>query len=603
MASNVSFTVTNAATASSGASTAVMYDNVPATLTFVVTNLTGSDVTLPVGDQPFALMCPRCFTSQELQAAQFAAPSGMSFQFDGMVGFDMSVGSTDIVWASGEGLTFTLSSLETTGPDNTYFFSLQLLGPNLPRQVTANLAVQAAPVAQNADLSTVLDLTFQPNGVDSVYVSTIQPYLVNTLWINFNNSSNQPIYSGTTNPTGNPQVIVSFTYGTDAGSLAPMQVANQIKPGISSSEGNAWGISMDTDNDGLTWVLTPQTPDPIGTGSNANITFSFENIVVPTAGGNMTQMLLQFLNFWQSDTVAYNPWLVFLNIDKLVTPPQRGLVNFQSTTTETGVTSPSDLANIEFTWEMNFVASVQLSYVLIETPVTLPKQTYGQQTAAASDSKTFPIYGFQTDTTVVFTLASFDENGDALNSLQFRIVVQANFFFDPRDNTVYLATQIGELLWMNQNLAWVSPGSVPVNGDPTNTPNYGLLYPYSDASAVPETSDDWRLASQDDYTPLSSLSYAQLTSSGPGLPNLQQGGYAFSTGFGGFGSGCVYWTSTTDDSESYPQAYTFNATPTGTELALLPTGIATPVVGLAYLAVRYVRNVPTAAQIAQLREG
>jgi uncharacterized protein (TIGR02145 family) len=169
---------------------------------------------------------------------------------------------------------------------------------------------------------------------------------------------------------------------------------------------------------------------------------------------------------------------------------------------------------------------------------------------------------------------------------------------------VYPATQIGEQVWMSQNLAWISSGSVPVNGDTTNTPSYGLLYPYSDVSAVPETTDHWRLATQADYTNISSLSYAQLTSSGTGSPHLQQGGFALSDVFSSFGSGCFYWTATLDNhSQSYTQVYSFTANSSGTQFDLLPTSAYSSFPSLFYCSVRYVRDIRTTAQIAKLREG
>ncbi|MEI9995227.1 MAG: FISUMP domain-containing protein [Rhizomicrobium sp.] len=594
MASSITFTITNPAVSTEPA--AVLYINVAANLTMVLTNGTGQDIDLPANGDAFSLVAPRCFTVTQIQAATLTVPAGLTATQNGN-GFAVSTGSSDYIWSNGATLTCTLCAIQSVGPAGTYFFSLEFEASGLPKQLTAKIALQSAPVVENPDLSSVLAVTFQPDGFNEVYVSTIQPYLQNTLIFNINNQSNAPIFTGNGNPDSPPQVIASFTYGSDDGSLTPTDVIVGASLSITSTEGNAWTSAWNAGD--LSWTLTAPAADPIGTGSGANVTFQFQNIVALTAAGNMTQLMLQFINFQQTDTIAYNPWLFFLPIDKLVGPEDRGVYKFTSPTIELLANSPTDELEIGFTWMMNFVARVKLCYVLGDQTVTAIDRSYNTQSSGATDSGTVTVPGITQDGSMSVTLCGYDENGIQINSQQYRVSVRACYFLDTRDQTVYPATPIGQLLWMTQNLTWDAPNAAPPNGSSDNVAVYGRLYRYDDANSLQSTGG-WRLPTQADWQTLTdTLDFDQLIASGLNSPALELAGSAMGTALSdltyyGCGDDGTYWTSTIGNSTSFesPMVQILIVEESRYGYDQLPTETLVKGGGYFWLAVRYVRDLP-----------
>lgn len=86
--------------------------------------------------------------------------------------------------------------------------------------------------------------------------------------------------------------------------------------------------------------------------------------------------------------------------------------------------------------------------------------------------------------------------GEGCSLTDFAIDSSDEQFTDSRDGKSYYIAQVGELLWMRQNLAWEGAGR-PFEGCKAVTDIFGQLYTWEEAqSACP---DGWRLPAEDDW--------------------------------------------------------------------------------------------------------
>jgi uncharacterized protein (TIGR02145 family) len=113
---------------------------------------------------------------------------------------------------------------------------------------------------------------------------------------------------------------------------------------------------------------------------------------------------------------------------------------------------------------------------------------------------------------------------------------------------VYSAVQIGNLVWMSQNLDYNAQGSSSFysNSSSYEVP-YGQLYPWS--LATPPAGGGWRLPTQTDWqnliTAAGSNPYAALIAGGSSGFSAQLGGYSSGGGnFSGMAASGYYWTNT-----------------------------------------------------------
>jgi uncharacterized protein (TIGR02145 family) len=440
---NIAFSVANPANPHGEA---VIYTGISATLNVTLTNNTGADITLASSGQASTLeiFMPSFFTFAEVQAMQISL-SSWTFTVDSA---DQSLlltyaGTNGSGWSAGANISFSITNVESTAQPFTD--SVQIdpgnMSGSVPLQVETPLTLAAPPQPGNANLPDTLQVSLDTEG--TVYVSQSGDPLANTLFLNLKNTGSAPLYSGSSQRSGKPQVIVSFVYGQTAGALA--QDSDQDAPGVGSAwniaasvavgEGNAWqpvNPSASGASGHPSWILEPVGANQgvIGTGDSANIKFQFQQIVSLTPMGN-TQMVVQFTGFRKDDQTVYNDHVFILNITKLAPPATRGLLTFFSPTPAVTVTDPKVSVTFPFSWSMFQVDSVTLSWNGATTPLLTanyegpsgapPPLGYDHQTVSLLYATIVSSLGTTKSESVLFTLNAYDGNGNELNSLQFTV--------------------------------------------------------------------------------------------------------------------------------------------------------------------------------------
>ena len=581
---------------------ATVYVGKAATLALTLTNNSGAPIPLAStgAASTLTLFLPRFYTTDQVQAMTVAATdwtavlSGKSWV--------LTYAGASAAWADGATIRITVGKTVATAQPTSGFLQInpKNMGTNVPVQVSATITLNTPPEPGNADLTKVLAVSLDNQG--SVYVSTASSgqgplktdALPNTLFLNLKNLGDKPIYQGSPGGVGTPKINVSFVYGSTAGALA-----NNNDPNV-DPKGSAWLITAGAAVSNLWQPINPtysdEQPDPvwvlkptntnftiIGTGDQANVTFSFANIVSFTPPGH-TQMVVQCTGFKQTDTRLYDDCTFVIDISKQLPPPTRGLLNFFAPQPLFTVYDPDTTSKVDLQWTMFDVPSVLL---MTNIPQIAPRPiTYPKFTPLAYDHLSITVPGVTQSTAVFFTMQAFDGLGNYLNSLQFTAYIQAYMFVDPRDSQVYPAILVGRTLWMAHNLNYMSANSQFFGGNPTNGPQYGRLYTAQDAASMPK---GWRLPSDADWQALIAAfggiraAYAALIAGGPSGFQGQLGGYCDNFGnYSELGQFGYYWSSTQN-----------SANPAWVDYAqFVPGSVST---GAAYppnflVSVRYVRD-------------
>lgn len=537
----------------------VVYSGAAAsTITFTLSNLTGQDIVFTSTDisSAFAVFMPNYFTLDDLKKMKISL-AGWSFSVDedDVVLMLTYSGGANFTWADGKPFSFDVTGVQTNVQPSQGKGNAQVNAINFPggvqMQVSAPLNVMNKPVPGNGDLTKTLQLTLDSQG--GVLVSPTGDPLQNTIFLNIKNIGDKPLYSGTNMWKGSPTVTVSFVYGTSIGSLAPADKSN-----TGPVSGSAWNIVANipyappqniwhTTNPDKTstaptpfWILNPTNLNKgmIGIGENANITFSFSNIISFTPPGH-TQMMVFLTGFMKDDNTPYDDAVFVLDIAKQNAPPTRGLINFFSPTPIFQVTSPKTPINIPLRWAMFDVAKATLicSYPGIP-PVAFP---YPNPATIGYDSTQITIPGITQSAVVSITLQAFNAMDGFLNSMQFTAFLQANMFVDPRDGNVYPAIQIGKRFWMTMNLDFQPPQGSGTYGPEAD---FGRLYTWQ-AALPTQTLNGWRLPTKNDWTDLlNTYNYDQLYKGGSTGFNALLNGSLSSNGStnGDFGTYGYYWS-------------------------------------------------------------
>jgi uncharacterized protein (TIGR02145 family) len=596
---HIDLTVVNHATGQKS-----IYIGQMAQLDFSLGNYTGGGITFKAGGSAstFEIYLPPFFKPNDL--------NGMSIK---LADWEFTVdqdeqsllltysGAGEKIWPDGGVFAFSLvgvqSSEKKPSTDNIQVNISNMKGEHLPPQVQAPLSLLEPPQPHNASLEDVLQVSLENQG--SVFVSSRNDPLRNSLFLNLKNLGTAALYSGAAMWAGSPMVIVSFVYGDTSGALAfdrkseapTTGSAWKIQGAIHVDQTSGWSIT-NPDPAGQAphpqWVLHPVNTNKeiIGTDAHANVSFEFSDIISFTPTGH-TQMTLHFTGFRKDEQTAYDDYVLTLDIVKQEPPPTRGLLNFFATSDPiVRVTRPNQSFKIQLKWAMFDVTKINLITGLPNTPAH--SRTYPSPAPLAYDGHQLELPGISQSTPVFMTLQAFDGNGGYLNSLQFTVFIDARMFTD-KDGKVYPAVLIKNKLWMAQNLDYKAPeGSFFYNDDTGNENRYGRLYSWRAAQqSIPQ---GWRLPSRRDWQELldnygpSEAAYKALIVGGASGFDARLGGWRSEAGnYSDNEKIGYYWTS----SEENPENIYYTTFSAKREMLILSNAYP-PSSGLS---VRYVRDI------------
>jgi hypothetical protein len=448
----------------------IVYIGVQAELDVSLTNKSDTIIlTTGANASSLKIFMPQFFLSGELQKMGIVL-NNWTYAFES--GDDSLVltyaGPSPMNWEQGEKISFKITGVKTDSQPaaDAVQIVFQNMAGNVPVQVQEPLSSSNPPKPGNASLLDVLQVSLDSQG--SIIVSTENDPLQNTIFLNFKNIGTTPLYSGEKKWTETPQVTAMFVYGSTSGALAPDNDPDQpavgsawkIDGGIAIDQTEGWQIKRfptSGDRPHPTWSLTPvgTNQEIIGTGEEANVTFSFSKIVSLTAPGH-TQMMINFSGFMKDENTRYDDAVFVLDIVKQKAPPTRGLLNFFGDTPVISVTTPTHWSPINLRWAMFNVASVNL--ICSYPGMNIVGKIYPDPLPVAYDNFTLNIPGMTQSMPIFTTLQAFDGNGGYLNSMQFTVFINALMFVDPRDGRVYPVSLLNNQLWMAENLAYNEPG-------------------------------------------------------------------------------------------------------------------------------------------------
>ncbi|GAB5446016.1 FISUMP domain-containing protein [Gymnodinialimonas sp.] len=524
-----------------------------ASLNVVLSNKTGADIKIqsgaPASTLKILFLPPTFITPAQLEAATIDA-AGWDFSHDTTSKSLVLTATQDQIWAKDDTLTFCIDALTSSAKPGMFRVTLLLadFGNDVPSSAFAPLILNAKPQPGDADLSQVLQISLDNRG--SVYRSRPGDPLKNTLSLNFKNVGPKPLYSGTKQqPQG--EVSVSFVYGTTAGALAPAAEGEHQHP-----LGSAWNITGETSVAPLSWSvnnpqgaggmpqpvwsLFPGNPVVLGTAAQANVSFSFSDIIAFTPIGH-TQMYVQFKGFKKDDTTNYADHLFVLDISKQDPPPTRGLLAFSGINPVVQVTDPHKPFDIDVRWTMFDVASVM---AITNIPGQLPyKKDYAVPEPIANDTTTFSVPSVARNTAYIISLQAFDGNGGFLNALQFATFAEAMFVTD-KAGTVYPIKQFGDTFWMTEDY------TLPVDGSTKGQKAGTMLYSWDAASSADTAPEGWRLPTKADWerliaeVPEGEDAFTALQTGGSTGFNATLSGHHAASGSSGYGDLGAYWSAT-----------------------------------------------------------
>jgi uncharacterized protein (TIGR02145 family) len=517
---------------------------VTTSLTVAVVNNSGADIALAAGASDDAsafdvyLPSPALFSSAQLGVLKVTTPGWTG----GPPAQDLSihVSCTQAgTWANGATLTLTLGDATSSGPaaSGTVVLVPSNLGDDAPLSVEAPLAVADPPKPGNLQLADVLQVSLDSQGSVLRSPSPSDP-LSNTLSLTLKNTGATALAAGGKR-FGNPQILVSFIYGNTSGALAPVAYSSAkgpqagsawtIKSGISTGSGwtTADPLASSEDKDPQ-WTLAPSPNNMTllgpASGDQANITFTFSNVVTFAPAGH-TQMLVLCSGFAKDAQTAYDPQLFVLDIAKVDPPPTRGLLAFFGPEPVIPISDPTSQITIPLKWTMFDVASVQL--LSSSQVVAAQRKTYAAPPLpVAYDSTTVTVPAPPSSEAIFFTLQAYDGGGVYLNSQQFTAYAQVSYLEDVAGH-VYPIALFGNTFWMLANYQFNAPGSYDYGDNAANEAAFGKLYNSQVLSSPPP---GWQVPTTADWNALFGLygdpkaAYAALTGGGRSGFNAPLGG-------------------------------------------------------------------------------
>jgi uncharacterized protein (TIGR02145 family) len=521
----------------------ILRTGVTTSLTIAVVNNSGADIALADGADASAfsvyLPSPAVFSLEQLRAITVTAAgwTGAPLAQDLSITITSTAAGT---WASGQTLTFTLANATSSGPPGNGTVTLlpSNLGDDAPLSIEAGISVANPPKPGNLQLTDVLQVSLDSQGSVLRSPGPTDP-LSNTLSLTLKNTGAAALAAGGKR-FGNPQILVSFIYGNTSGALAPdafdptkgpaLGSAWTIKSGISSAQ-LPWTTAdprHDSQQKDPQWTLTPSPNNmtllgPAST-AQANVTFSFSNVVTLTPAGH-TQMLVLCTGFAKDAQTAYDDHLFVLDIVKVDPPPTRGLLAFFGPEPVIPISDPASQITIPLKWTMFDVASVQL--LSSSQVVTAQTKTYpAPPLPVAYDNTTVTVPAPPSSEAIFFTLQAFDGNGVYLNSQQFTAYAQVSYLEDVAGH-VYPIALFGNTFWMLANYQFNASGSYDYMDNPANEAAFGKLYSSQVLSQPPA---GWQVPTASDWTTLFGLfgdakaAYAALAGGGRSGFNAPLGG-------------------------------------------------------------------------------
>ncbi len=349
-----------------------------------------------------------------------------------------------------------------------------------------NVPVQSSPNPKNKDISEVLDVFLENQG--QIFVSPhVSDPIFNELTLVVKNKGTGSLFEGHSDIT--PTISVEFVYGETIGSLAPAPTEEEKKMSI----GSAWGFKPGAVNSSVRtkWIADPGpiiTKHPsknkdkevsfpkwifrseginkkgLGTGAEATVTFSLNQIVSLTPPGH-TQMMVTFKNF-ENDNIRYNDEVFMLDIVKENPPLNRGVTNFFCPEPEIKVVSKKyGSPKVNLKWNGFKVDKVD---ILTHYP-NVPKYSWSRENESNGTSRSVKdipsydkVFDYKTATielpmvkemgTISFTIIARGKNGAFLNSKQCMAFVSPDLFYDSKTGLSYDTMKVGERLWMTEDL-------------------------------------------------------------------------------------------------------------------------------------------------------
>ena len=541
----------------------VVYIGQAAELAVTLTNNMGFDVPLTPNSSVLQILMPEFYAPGDLGNMKIAL-TDWTFAVDtanDWLTLTYACANAGI-WANGASMQFNITNASSSHDADTDYVQINPVNMGkIPAQVqTPSPLSLISPPAGKAKLTDSMEISVDGQG--SIYVSSAGDPLYNSMFLNIKNKGTVPFYNGKNAWPKMPEVIVTFVYGQTSGALAPDNdkkapqtgSAWNISASIPISQNNVWS-AIPANESHPKWLLQPSktVPGILGIGDSANITFEFSQIVSETPIGH-TQMTVVFKNFYKDDNTPYDDETFILDVVKQAPPPTRGAVGFFGLNPIAKVFSAKQPIPINLRWTLFDVASVNL---ITSFPGISPvSKKYSASTPVQYDTATVNIPGVTVDTPVFLTLQTFDGYGGYLNSLQFTVFVQSMVFNDPRDNKAYSTVQVGNQVWMAQNLDYdAGDQSCFYNHDGSNEAKLGRLYTF--AGAQKNLPPGWRLPSKADWQALVNT----FPNAYDALICCQDGG--FNAPLGGWGTGIngnftdsgnvgYFWTaSETDPSDAY----------------------------------------------------
>jgi uncharacterized protein (TIGR02145 family) len=326
--------------------------------------------------------------------------------------------------------------------------------------------------------------------------------------------------------------------------FSPASTVTVTDPNASVSFNFSWSM-FQVDSIALSWngatapLLTANyegssgAPPPLGY-DHKSVSLPYATIV-SSLGPSKSESVLFTLNGYDGNGNELNS----LQFTVAAIGEWRAL-SLASSVSQAVIYDPAASLTLTLSWTMFEVATAAISWsVGSGQPVPLKTVSYTPPQLSGSDQTSIqiPITAIAaeissatsgaTSGTVVFTLDSFDVNGNPLTTPTCSVSVSYLYFVDPRDQKAYITTPVGNLLWMAQNLDWNTgdSNSFLYGNSSANEVPYGRLYTQTGANE--QVPAGWRIPTADDWNALFTA-YGTYQNGDYLVPALMAGG---SSGF------------------------------------------------------------------------